>query len=85
MSRERVREKVEKDGGGREMDQTDVELIPRLRRNAPATPHRYKEEEKRGRFQEKRWKRRGNLHTKKKSESERSCRTQRTSGTLSLI
>ncbi len=37
-----------KGGGGGEMEQADVEPIPGLRRNAPATPHRYKEEEKGG-------------------------------------
>lgn len=63
-------EKVEEDGGGREMGQTDVKLISRLRRNAPAMPYRYKKEEKRGRFQKKRWKRRGNLDTKREGQQE---------------
>lgn len=69
------REKVEKDGR-----ETDVKLISRLKRNAPAMPYRCKKREKRGRFQEKRWKWRGNVDTKRKRkerEKAAGCRKQK--------
>lgn len=48
MRRERAGEKVENDGGGREMGQTDLEPISRPKRNAPATPYRHKKRRRGG-------------------------------------
>lgn len=68
------------------MGDADVKLISGLKRNAPAVPYRHKKEEKRGRFQKRRWKWRGNLHTKRKSKREREAAGWRKSHSpLSLI